>query len=101
MIDNVGRAFALATMTSARRGACAKRPARAPGRKPAIALPVAPKQKLHTEFVVEVNNKGQVAAVKSKKGCPDLNLQRAHARQRLANVDPQAGRLRAKSGSTA
>jgi len=31
-----------------------------------------PKVKLHTEFVVEVNKKGQIYRVRSGKSCPDL-----------------------------
>jgi len=44
-----------------------------------IALPTPhfPKKKLHTEFIVEVNSKGQVVRVKSGKSCdnPTFNAQ--------------------------
>ncbi|HTJ26683.1 MAG TPA: hypothetical protein VMA36_11035 [Candidatus Limnocylindria bacterium] len=35
---------------------------------------VFPKEKLHTEFVVEVNKLGQVTRVRSGKSCPDLRF---------------------------
>jgi hypothetical protein len=44
-----------------------------------VALPAInfPKEKLHTEFIVEVNKKGQVVRVKSGKSCkePSFNAQ--------------------------
>jgi hypothetical protein len=42
-------------------------------RMPAFA-PHTPTTAVHTEFVVEVNRKGQVTRVKSGKSCPDLSF---------------------------
>jgi hypothetical protein len=42
-------------------------------RTPALA-PHTPATPVHTEFVVEVNRKGQVTRVKSGKSCPDLSF---------------------------
>jgi hypothetical protein len=42
-------------------------------RTPALA-PHTPTTAVHTEFVVEVNRKGQVTRVKSGKSCPDLSF---------------------------
>ncbi|MEO6913773.1 MAG: hypothetical protein ABI182_07130 [Candidatus Baltobacteraceae bacterium] len=39
-----------------------------------LPTPNLPKAKLHTEFTVEVNAKGQVVLVKSGKSCKDLNF---------------------------
>ena len=55
--------------------ALAATPAPHATRKPvAVPAPVLPKVPLHTEFVVEVNAKGQVVRVKSGKSCKDLTF---------------------------
>ncbi len=40
--------------------------------RPAMPKPPIPTVPLHTEFIVEVNAKGQVVRVKSAKGCKDV-----------------------------
>jgi hypothetical protein len=71
MITSMLRAVALALITLA-----AVAPAYAATTKPLRPLPTPrlPTTRLHTEFVVEVNKKGQVVRVKSGKSCPNLTF---------------------------
>jgi len=68
------RGFALTLMlTSAALPVWAATPAPSPTPpKGMVPRPPVPTVALHTEFVVEVNAKGQVVRVKSAKGCKDL-----------------------------
>jgi hypothetical protein len=63
---NVLRAFALLSLIC---GLVAATPTPRP-----LPTPHVPTTRLHTEFVVEVNAKGQVVDVKSRKGCPNLTF---------------------------
>jgi len=49
---------------------------------------LAPKKKLHVEYIVEVNKLGQVARVRSVKAIARSALRCAHLRQRAASVHP-------------
>jgi hypothetical protein len=71
MITSMLRATALALITLAAIG-----PAYAASPKPLRPLPTPhlPATKLHTEFLVQVNKKGQVVRVKSGKSCPNLTF---------------------------
>jgi hypothetical protein len=63
--------FGLAT-ASVPAWAATPAPAPLPTAKTMVPHPPVPTTALHTEFVVEVNAKGQVVRVKSAKGCKDL-----------------------------
>lgn len=58
----------LALAVCAGTGARAATPSPSPAPRRTIPPPPFPKQKLHAEYVVEVNSKGQVVKVKSGKG---------------------------------
>lgn len=67
------RALALATLLLLpAMPAVAATPAPAAAHPAVLPTPTLPKQRLHTEFVVQVNDKGQVVGIVKKKGCPNL-----------------------------
>lgn len=71
MITDARRALALATLFLASLGAPAIAQAAAQPSPRPLPTPVFSKVPLHTEFVVEVNELGQIVRVKSGKSCKD------------------------------
>ncbi len=66
------QAFVLLTLFAATSVALAASPSPSShATLPARPVSPYPKEKLHTEFVVEVNKKGQIYRVRSGKSCPD------------------------------
>lgn len=74
MITSTLRAAALALITLATIATLAPAYAAAPTPLRPLPTPRLPSTRLHTEFVVEVNKKGQVVRVKSGKSCPNLTF---------------------------
>ena len=70
MMQSTARVFALALSFAAMSAVPALSATPAPKPLPSVQLPKVP---LHSEFVVEVNNKGQVVRVKTMKGTGDKN----------------------------
>lgn len=66
-MTTVARAIALALLTLTLSAPALAAPTPTPTKKPTVVLPAMPNHALHTEFTVEVNDKGQVVAAKTVK----------------------------------